>query len=60
MEFELYSVVAAAILIATVLTGFFTLVTYTVFQVRRRRKIPVVAAPAVPAPQFFRRYEMTR
>jgi hypothetical protein len=60
MELELYSVVAAVILTATVLTAFFTLATYTVFQVRKRRKVPTVQAPAAPEPQFFRRYEMTR
>ena len=60
MELELYSVVAAVILIATLLTAFFTLVTYAAFQVRKRRKAPALQAPAVSAPQFFRRYEATR
>jgi hypothetical protein len=60
MELELYSVVAAVILIATLLTAFFTLVTYTVFQVRKRRKVPAMQAPAAPEPRFFRRYETTR
>ena len=60
MELELYSVVAAVILIATLLTAFFTLVTYIVFQVRKRRMPQAQPAPAAPAPQFFRRYETTR
>lgn len=60
MELELYSVVAAVILIATLLTAFFTLVTYIVFQVRKRRTAPTLDAPMAPAPQFFRRYEATR
>ena len=60
MELELYSVVAAVILIATLLTAFFTLVTYTVFQVRKRRRAPTLQAPAASGPQFFRRYQATR
>lgn len=60
MELELYSVVAAVILIATLLTAFFTVVTYTVFQVRKRRTASTFQAPLATAPQFFRRYEATR
>ena len=57
MELEIYSVVAAVILGATMLTAVFTLATYAVFQFRRRRTASSVSPRTTPAPQFFRRYE---
>ena len=41
MEIELYSIIAAVILIAVLITALFTLVAYIAFQIRKRRKAPV-------------------
>lgn len=59
MDLEIYSVVAAFIVIATLLTAVSALATYAVFQVRKRRGGGLVPC-AAPAPQFFRRYDVTK
>ena len=58
MEIELYSVIAAVILIATLTTAFFTLVAYAVFQIRKRGKVTPPPAPSASTPQFIRRYQV--
>ena len=60
MELEIYSIVAAAILAATILTAIFTVANYAIFQIRKRRQVARVEARPAAAPQFFRRYEASR